>query len=90
MNASFIFKMAAPLDAVDLSNCYEGEVVYDPIAQKCFIYTGEEFKEIRSVPESKPTERKDLICKNCGAPLRSTQCEYCGSYSWDAKEFFGQ
>ena len=90
MNAPLAIKVASPLDLLDISDCYKGQIVYDPIAQKCFIYTDDGFEEIGRTPEPKPTETKDLICKNCGAPLRSTQCEYCGSYSWEAREFFRQ
>lgn len=31
-------------------------------------------------------ELKNTNCKNCGAPLKSGKCEYCGSQYWGGTE----
>lgn len=92
MYGALSFKIMSPIDAVNISDCYEGQIVYDPIAQKCFIYTSSGFKEITSGYSSTPEHksREALICKSCGAVLKEARCEYCGSYSWEAREFFRQ
>lgn len=43
-------KKARPLDALDLSRCYVGQVVYDEKTNKCYMYIGKTFaswKEIK-------------------------------------------
>lgn len=83
-----------PLDEIDLSKCYAGQIAYNPDEQKCYVYSGDPFKgwtEIHNVASSKEDKHEDVLeCKACGARLRSARCEYCGTYSWKAKEFFGQ
>lgn len=81
-----------PLDAIDTSKCYKGQIVYNPNTQKCYVYGGDPlgWTEIHSVASSKEDKRKGvLVCPRCGAPMRKAYCEYCGVFSWDAKEFFG-
>ena len=42
-------KNARPLDALDLSCCYVGQVVYDEKTNKCYMYTGETFASWREI-----------------------------------------
>ena len=81
-----------PLNAIDTSKYCKGQIVYRPNTQKCYVYGGDPLSwiEISSVASSKE-DRHDCIleCKSCGARLLSAQCDYCGTWSWEAKEFFG-
>ena len=80
-----------PLDAIDTSKCYKGQIVYNPNTQKRYVYGGDPFSwiEIFGIASSKEDKHEGVLeCKSCGARLQSAQCEYCGTWSWDAKEFF--
>ena len=52
-----------PLDAIDMSRCYEGQIVYNPNTQKCFVYGGDPFSwtEISSVASSKEHKQKGCV-----------------------------
>lgn len=42
-------KNAQPLDALELSGCYVGQVVYDEKTNKCYTYTGETFASWKEI-----------------------------------------
>lgn len=78
-----------PLDACN-HKPYDGEMLYDNIAERCYGYKGGDWVEITNAvdPAHRTDEEEALTCKSCGARLQSIRCEYCGTYSWSAKEFF--
>lgn len=74
-----------PLDEIDTSKCYKGQIVYNPNTKKCYVYGGDPlgWTEISSVASSKDKPRdKALICESCWAALQSPRCSYCGTWHW--------
>lgn len=57
-----------------------GDVVYAVDTGLCYINDGESYVEIGGTGADYSELPSVTNCPNCGAPLSSHHCEYCGSY----------
>lgn len=72
-------------DASFPNNPGAGEIAFDPIAEKGFIYMGKRWvdtRELTSQPCTLIRRIHDGTCPSCGGivPLSASRCDFCGRY----------
>ena len=68
----------------DISDASIGAVYFDTDANKTWIFNPKtQWAQMANYDECKTAVAKDnkkiINCRNCGAPVRSHVCEYCGT-----------
>ena len=90
MQSRITLLRGTPLDMKN-HKLYDGEILYDTMSNRCYMYMNGDYVDITNAvdPEVAKAERDEaLTCKSCGARLQSVRCDYCGTFSWTAREFF--
>ena len=90
MQSRITLLRGTPLD-MKTHQPYDGEIFYNTMSNRCYVYINGDYVDITNAvdPEIAKAERDEaLTCKSCGARLRNIRCDYCGTFSWTAREFF--
>ena len=69
------------MDSLYTHKPIEGEVLYLLDVQKVYGYYRDKYVQLTMYPNCEVECEKVRLtnCKNCGAPLISHKCEYCGT-----------